>query len=615
MFDPASASGRITIAAHDHLALVVLAQLMARLERHTGYVALFDTLADVCRVLPNSRGLLPTQQMDGFMLRLAQDRGHRFPTKEYREGEAKPDQFAGAFVMEPTCQGIVNDAHVADFASLYPSIIITWNMSPETKRAIPINGPVPAGHCRSPLTGIGFATDVQGILPAALVTMIAMRKKWSDLAATLPPGTPEAKDAQRRSMAYKVAANSFYGVVGSPYSRYFDRQVAESVTQNGVWLIKRTIFEASERGMDVFYGDTDSFFARGVSQSDFSAFCDWCNAELYPKLLGSVGVNLEWNKIKLAYEKAFAILLMVSKKRYAGLFDHYKGTKAKPMPAEGEAFDKKLHSKPEIKGLEYKRGDAAYLARRLQERVIMAAMRGLTNPKTYREIVDEALAHVMTAELPIEEVQFSKSLSKPLKDYHRKSTTGADVAVPPHVRVAEAMVKAGKEIGEGARVSYVVTDGSDGIQAISSADYTGVEADRYYLWDNQVYPPTMRVLQAAFPHQDWVEGLERTRPRKQRRGLPAKAPEEQGSLFSLPPAAKVEARKEDLAAAVENDAALARVLDDVRTLPPIVYADPDEVIDPTPAQVIEEVRAELAASSELVDAFVRSFEMEALWRE
>lgn len=33
VFDPASATGRITIAAHDHLALVVLAGLVARLER------------------------------------------------------------------------------------------------------------------------------------------------------------------------------------------------------------------------------------------------------------------------------------------------------------------------------------------------------------------------------------------------------------------------------------------------------------------------------------------------------------------------------------------------------------------------------------------------------
>ncbi len=40
VFDPASATGRITIAAHDHLSLMVLAGLMARLERHAPALSL-----------------------------------------------------------------------------------------------------------------------------------------------------------------------------------------------------------------------------------------------------------------------------------------------------------------------------------------------------------------------------------------------------------------------------------------------------------------------------------------------------------------------------------------------------------------------------------------------
>lgn len=538
--------------------------LMPRIEKKTGYVALFDTLADVCRVLPDTKGLLPTQQMDGFMLRLALERGHHFATKEWRERgeEEKREAFAGAFVMQPKTigsgdakdewteeqaakwrakmkldTGILRDVHVADFASLYPSIIITWNMSPETKRDIPINGPIPPGHCRSPLTGIGFTTEFEGILPAALKTMIAMRKEWSDKAASLPPGTPEAKEAQRRSMAYKVAANSFYGVVGSPFSRYFDRQVAESVTQNGVWLIKQTIAEAEcarwKEGatpMEVFYGDTDSFFAMQTTQTEFEMFTAWCNKELYPRILASVGVVVAESRVKLAYEKEFSLVVFTAKKRYAGCFKHYKGSAARPVPAEGEAFDKTKHSKPEIKGFEYKRGDAAVLARRLQEKVIMALMRGTTRPEPYRAMLAEALAHVAKDDLPLEEVQLSKSLSKPPKEYHRTNAKGVAQAVPPHVRVAEKLIAEGRELGEGSRVAYVVSDGSDGIKAIPAHEYAG-ELDRYYLWENLVYPPTQRVLQAAFPAENWVAGLERIRPKKPRGG---KVLAGQGSHFADP---------------------------------------------------------------------------------
>ncbi len=503
-------------------------RLLPKIEAKTGFVELFATLADVCRVLPDSKGLLPTHQMDGFMLRLGAGRDHRFTTREWREdGAEKHDPFAGAWVMAPTCKGIVRDVHVADFASLYPSIILSWNMSPETKRDVPVNGPVPEGHCRSPKTGIGFSTEIEGILPTALREMIRMRKVWSEKEASLPPGTPEAKEAKRRSMAYKVAANSFYGVVGSPFSRYYDRSVAESVTQNGVWLITETVAAATARGFEVVYGDTDSFFAMKASQTDMEVFVDWCNRELYPALLAKVGCKPEHRAIKLAYEKAFDRLIIVTKKRYAGTFLHFKGTAAKPMPVEGEAFDPARHSRPEIKGLEYKRGDISVLASRLQEKVIMDLMSGIERPEAFRSHVEAALLHVSKDYLPLDEVAVSKSLSKPIAEYHRKTALGNDQAVPPHVRVAEKLLASGRSIGEGARVSYVVFDGRDGIVPIPAEDYVG-ELDRYYLWENQVYPPTQAVLQAAFPNQDWVSGFERIRPK--RRG--GKSSEAQAMLFT-----------------------------------------------------------------------------------
>lgn len=493
--------------------------LMCRLERKTGFAALFDTLCDVCKVLPETKGLLPTKQMDGFMLRLGLERDFHFPTKLYKEDDEPTDPFAGAYVMEPTETGILRSVHVADFASLYPSVIISWNMSPETRTCGVGDVSANAAEGRdfaaeqvawSPLTGVCFDTAREGILPAALKVMLSLRKEWSDKEASLPPGTPEAKEAKRRSTAYKVAANSFFGVVGAPTSRYFDHDVALSITQCAVWLIKRTIEEALKRGFDVVYGDTDSFFAKNATRVGFDDFVRRCNAELYPRILREIGV-VE-NRIKLAYEKEFAILALIGKKRYAGRFEHYKGSDALPMPAEDMPFEKGKHSRPEIKGLEYKRGDAAVLARRLQERVILALMRGDLSPKKHRAYVQEALMHVADDELPLAEIQVMKSVTKPFAEYHGVDVNGREKPVPTHVKVAEEIVKRGGEIGEGARVSYVVVDGSDGIKAISAAEYVG-EVDRYYLWEHTIYPATQRVLAECFPGENWADGLERLRPR------------------------------------------------------------------------------------------------------
>lgn len=482
--------------------------LLRKIEKKTGFVSLFQTLCEVCHVFGDSKGLHPTHQMDGYMLSLGLQRGHRFATKTYREGNEK---YKGADVMAPTCTGITHNMHVADFASLYPSIILSWNMSPETRRDSALQG-----TCRSPLTGVHFDTLNEGILPIAVSEMIRMRKAWAEKQTEYPPGTDEHNDAKRRSMAYKVAANSFYGVVGSPYSRYFERRVAESVSQNGAWLIRQTIAEARDNGMEVVYGDTDSLFVVGCTTEEFGAFVDHCNKVLYPRLLTEQGCKA--NHIKLAYEKAFERVVFTSMKRYCGRWDHYKGKKAA------------ANSKPEIKGLEYKRGDAGLIARELQAKVIdllcggMGLNPGVITPteevSEFHRVLAEARARVLEGELRLPEIKIVKSLSKPLKEYISKiKKDGGASALPPHVEVGKLLEARGEDVGEGARIEYIVTDASDApLKVIPASDFVG-EFDRFYLWETAVYPPTQRLLQAAFPKEDW-ESWGRVRPRKQRGVLP-----------------------------------------------------------------------------------------------
>lgn len=483
--------------------------LLTKIERKTGYVALFGTLSEVCRVMPNSQGLQPTRQMDGYMLRLGKEAGKKFPSKTYRDSSYMEEQFDGAYVMEPKNMGIRRNVHVCDFSSLYPSIILTWNMSPETKYGTPYlsrarrdrtaESPPPFPVCTSPITGQRFRTDVRGILPYALEQMIAMRKKWNDLKASLPPGTPEWHDADRRSTAYKVAANSFYGVVGSPFSRFYDRDVAESVTQNGKWLLVDLVLaEAERRGMTAEYGDTDSGFVAGTDRASFAAFVRECNEVIIPAALRDVAHTAR-NDIKLAYEKEFRILVFVSAKRYVGYYAHYKGKEATS------------DSKPEVKGLEYKRGDSSAMARRLQQRVI-EMLRDNENAPDYRAVLREAMEEVTSGPLTYDQVVVSKNLSKPLSDYGGKTKKDGTESVPAHVIVGRILEARGLDVGEGTRVEYVVVDGSKTpAVVIPGQDYAG-ECDRWYLWENLVYPPTQRLLEAAFVEHDWKTGLEKIRP-------------------------------------------------------------------------------------------------------
>lgn len=527
-------------------------ELMPRIENEGGgYIALLNTLCEVTGTFPDSRGVNPQSQVESFLLRLSKERGTKPETREEsylpraKEGEneyverAKEEAFKGAFVLKPKTHGIERNVHVCDFAGLYPNVILSWNMSPETRRPGPVSpnesrpsylprvewdpeAHRPAGCAYAPGTGEVFDQDVVGMLPEALAKMMQLRKYWSELQATFPPGTPAHEDAKRRSSAYKIAANSFYGVVGAQTSRFFVREVAESVTQAGVWLIQQTIKAAEKRGMNVIYGDTDSAFVTGTTEQGFREFVKWCNEELYPYLLASKGCAR--NHIKLAYEKEFSTLVIVTAKRYVGKYVHYKGTRST------------ADSKPEIRGLEYRRGDTARLTRDLQKQVVDLLMLHedrATAP--YVEAVETMKQLVLAGELGLKDFVISKRLSQSLKSYKVKiKKDGTPAAGQPHVAIGHVLKARGRDMGEGAKVEYVCVDGHCSPKKYIPAEDYGLPdqppVDRHELWEAVVYPPTQRLLEAALPSFDWNR-WETSRPPRQTVAQKKHAAAAAGDLF------------------------------------------------------------------------------------
>lgn len=489
--------------------------LMRDIEEKTGFLELHFTVCEVCNTLPDSKGTNPTNFVEGYMLKLGLQHDTHFATKFDVEFGGK---YEGAYVMEPTKKGILKGIHVCDFASLYPSIIITWNMSPDTLTDIKLKEdvstrpsylmhapvkerPLPPNHCVAPYTECVFRTDTKGILPMALEKLLELRAVWKKKKNAEPPGTPAWKEADRRTSAFKIAANSFYGVQGSVFSRFHVRDVAESVTQAGKWLILQTHEYANGApwNFESIYGDTDSLFIGNATMERFQEFVDSCNSDLYPRILAEKGCHE--NRIKLGYEKEFSRLVLLNKKRYAGKYEHFEGTKAT------------ADSKPEIKGLEYKRGDTTRLARQMQWELVQKILYDeIEDIEHYRDWLREWRKKILDDDLPLEDVRRSQKLSKDVRLYHRKTkNNGEGAALPVHVEVALEMAKTGADVGEGVRIEYIVVDGRSPLKAIPAHEYDGTNADRYYLWENLVYPPTMRVLQAALPAHKWKD-YEKIRP-------------------------------------------------------------------------------------------------------
>ncbi len=488
----------------------------------------------------------PTKFVEGFLLRLGAQKGHRFASRVFLPNEVDENgvplkreqktQYEGAFCLEPTQLGIIRDVHVCDFARLYPSIAMTWNMSPETLRSdvileesnrptylahLPAKvRPIPEGCCASS-TNVVFDNEPPGLLALGVAEMLRLRAAWDKKKAAATPGTEEAQEAARRSAAYKIAANAFYGVIGSPFSRFFVRDVAESIAQTGVWLIHQTMKAIEGRGWRTMYADTDSAFVLGPTEAEFSRFVEWCNVELYPPIVKARGCTR--NHISIAYEKAFALLVMVGKKRYAAKLLHFKGSRAT------------AESKPEIKGLEYKRGDTHKLGRDLQERVLLLMLSGCTDLAEYVTLIEEMRGYVLTGSPTRDEVVRSKKLGKSLREYRReKKKDGTDSRLDPHVEVALVLQKQGKDVGQGVRIEYVAVDTYSDPPVYIPADEwkPGDPFDRFHMWEVSVYAPTLRVLEVAFPSGEWSR-WERARPKAQRGAKGA------GTLFGAPEARPV----------------------------------------------------------------------------
>lgn len=211
--------------------------------------------------------------------------------------ESGEDGFIGAYVKDPI-PGRYSWIYDLDLTSLYPSIIMTLNISPETKvvkildwdadefirgvnRTYIINGEeVSSETLRKFLdkykytvasNGVMYRTDITGLIPAILNDWFDKRVEYKDeMKKQGKAGNKEMYEFyKKRQLVQKILLNSLYGVLGLPAFRFYDIDNAEAVTLTGQTVIKKTQDainmkynkELNTEDVDyVTYVDTDSVF-------------------------------------------------------------------------------------------------------------------------------------------------------------------------------------------------------------------------------------------------------------------------------------------------------------------------------------------------------------------
>ena len=259
-------------------------EIVDRLEDKMKLIELALTMAYDAKV--NFADVLGTvRYWDILIYNYLRERKVVIPHKKEAE---KVEKFEGAYVKDPQV-GMHNWVMSFDLNSLYPHLIMQYNISPET--LVPnckkeeglvdkvLNGKVKndTEYCMTP-NGAFFRKDKRGFLPELMEGMYNDRVKYKRLmldAQQEYENTGEKsllKDIARYNniqMAKKISLNSAYGAIGNNWFRYFDLLVATAITTSGQlsirWIEKslniylNKILETKD--MDyVIASDTDSVY-------------------------------------------------------------------------------------------------------------------------------------------------------------------------------------------------------------------------------------------------------------------------------------------------------------------------------------------------------------------
>ena len=173
-----------------------------------------------------------------------------------RQESKKDDKYAGAYVKEPI-PGLYDWVVSFDLNSLYPHLIMEYNISPET--LVPTRYPsisvdkilngeidIDSDYCVA-ANGAQYRKDIQGFLPEMMQKIYDERTIYKKKMLIAKSDYEKTGDKELQAdisafnniqMARKIQLNSAYGAIGNQYFRYYSLANAEAITLSGQLSIR-----------------------------------------------------------------------------------------------------------------------------------------------------------------------------------------------------------------------------------------------------------------------------------------------------------------------------------------------------------------------------------------
>lgn len=340
-------------------------------------------------------------------------------------------KYQGAIVLEPT-KGVHFDVTVMDFASLYPSIIKTKNVSYETICC-------PHEECKTnimPFTKHWSCIKKSGIISLLIGSLKELRVNHFKVLSKTAKTQQERDINNMIAQALKVYLNASYGVIGFENFPLYFLPTAEVVTAIGRDIILQMVETAKSKDLSVLYGDTDSIMIHKPTPENIDELIEFSRVHY--------AIDLEVDKVY----------------RYLVLSDRKKNY-----------FGVKEDGKLDIKGLVGKKSSTPPYLRKL-----------------FTEIMEQ-LRQVMTPEeLPTVKLEISEKIKKtvgnfdeiPLKELATKVLLNKD---PGEYKVIPQALKAARQLDvkpeKGQFISFVKTWNGVKVKPIELVERKDIDKVKY----------------------------------------------------------------------------------------------------------------------------------------
>ncbi|GAB4308457.1 MAG: DNA polymerase PolB subunit 1 [Methanobacteriaceae archaeon] len=200
------------------------------------------------------------QQVEWFLIRKAFEYNDLVPNKpsQREHSRRRSERAVGGYVKEPE-KGLHENIVYFDFRSLYPSIIISKNVSPDTLITSEMDEDI-SDYYTAPEVGFKFLKKPVGFVPSIIGKVLKERTKIKNrMKKSQDPLEQRVLDVQQEAL--KRLANSMYGVYGFSRFRWYSIECADAITAWGRDYIKKTMEKAELFGFHAIYADTDGFYA------------------------------------------------------------------------------------------------------------------------------------------------------------------------------------------------------------------------------------------------------------------------------------------------------------------------------------------------------------------